>query len=608
MINWIRPFRFVPFLGTIALTGTGTIALAGTATVSLKTDINLSGTGAIAMAGSATATVTDTDFSLTGTGTIALSGSATATVVNTDFALTGTGAIVLAGTGTLTTDIAATGTGAIALAGTGTVTVVTAVPPRSLTFDGANEYLHMTDANASSGGIEFDYDEAFSIALWVKFDDLDNVAFWTKKTTVGSTGIMIDAINSGKPRFIITGSNGSYTIIQTSSAHSTGTWYHYVFTKSTGAADSDMTIYLDGSAASTSTVSAGPVTASMGNTDDLRIGGNYLSTPTSLMDGKMYQVAAFDKELTSGEVSTLYNSGAGKSYAQAASDSYYGNTLLWLDFGDDSDLGNDSSGTQVDFSQANMDSGNQSTDVPAAPVSNVRSLTFDGASDYATTTFDPTTIGAGEFTVSAWIKWDSFAGNGMQWFIGGHNTSTNPENFIALQVLTSGTVLRVQGRLDDSGPTIFNTTASLSTGTWYHVVLTRQGTGSGATVKVYVDGGTPEESSAHEDWGNDLTRHSVSNTEDFRLAKYFNANFYHNGHLDEVAIWDVALDADAVTAIYNSGAPTDLSADRGDYDNSGDLQAWWRLDETSGTSLADSSTNSNTGTNEGATIDTDVPA
>ena len=42
-------------------------------------------------------------------------------------------------------------------------------------------------------------------------------------------------------------------------------------------------------------------------------------------------------------------------------------------------------------------------------------------------------------------------------------------------------------------------------------------------------------------------------------------------------MWDVSLDDAAVTAIYNSGTPIALDADDGNYDNSGDLQGWWRM-------------------------------
>ena len=67
------------------------------------------------------------------------------------------------------------------------------------------------------------------------------------------------------------------------------------------------------------------------------------------------------------------------------------------------------------------------------------------------------------------------------------------------------------------------------------------------------------------------------------------------GYIDEVAAWNVALDADAVLKIYGGGTPIDLTKNYGDYDNSSNLQAYWRFEEGTGNAI-DSSANSNTGT------------
>ena len=51
---------------------------------------------------------------------------------------------------------------------------------------------------------------------------------------------------------------------------------------------------------------------------------------------------------------------------------------------------------------------------------------------------------------------------------------------------------------------------------------------------------------------------------------------------NDFAWWDAELDADAVTAIYNSGAPMDLTSDSGNYDNSSDLIGYWQWEDTIG--------------------------
>ena len=58
--------------------------------------------------------------------------------------------------------------------------------------------------------------------------------------------------------------------------------------------------------------------------------------------------------------------------------------------------------------------------------------------------------------------------------------------------------------------------------------------------------------------------------------------------MDEFAIWSSALTASNVSTIYNSGTPNDIS--------SLSPVLWYRFEEGSGTSVADSGSGSLTGT------------
>jgi hypothetical protein len=71
---------------------------------------------------------------------------------------------------------------------------------------------------------------------------------------------------------------------------------------------------------------------------------------------------------------------------------------------------------------------------------------------------------------------------------------------------------------------------------------------------------------------------------------------YFDGKIDEVAVWNVALNAADVTALYNSGNGLKASADSGNYDNSSDLIGYWKFNEGTGSTLTDSTSNSNNGT------------
>ena len=72
--------------------------------------------------------------------------------------------------------------------------------------------------------------------------------------------------------------------------------------------------------------------------------------------------------------------------------------------------------------------------------------------------------------------------------------------------------------------------------------------------------------------------------------------FYLGGHMNEIAMWDAALDADAIAAVRNSGQGINLSRDVGNYDNADDLIGYWKMEENTGTTVVDSSGNGETGT------------
>ena len=72
--------------------------------------------------------------------------------------------------------------------------------------------------------------------------------------------------------------------------------------------------------------------------------------------------------------------------------------------------------------------------------------------------------------------------------------------------------------------------------------------------------------------------------------------YYLGGNVGEVAMWDAALDADAIAAVYNSGKGINLTRDVGNYDNASDLIGYWKMEENTGTTVVDSSGNGETGT------------
>ena len=103
---------------------------------------------------------------------------------------------------------------------------------------------------------------------------------------------------------------------------------------------------------------------------------------------------------------------------------------------------------------------------------------------------------------------------------------------------------------------------------------------------------------------------SISNSSQANIGTLGEFSGWANGNIDDVAIWKGAiLSSDDAVSIYNGGKPNDLT-DSGSYttDRTSELVGYWKFEEGSGTTVADSSSNSNTATlvNEAA-FSTTVP-
>jgi hypothetical protein len=204
-------------------------------------------------------------------------------------------------------------------------------------------------------------------------------------------------------------------------------------------------------------------------------------------------------------------------------------------------------------------------------------LDFDGSNDYVNCGSNETLDIGDPISLQVWYYLDD-------------KTSCH---FIQKGSLSDGYTLRVDsndgGATADLGTSVGNTWSRTSTSIeisgWHHYIATDDGT----NLKQYYDG---------------VLIKTASSSQDINYDNYFmiGANTSGsgnnvNGKIDEVAIWNDALDTDAVTALYNSGSGLDASSNAGDYDEYADnLQGYWKFNEGSGSTTEDVSNNSNTGT------------
>ena len=455
----------------------------------------------------------------------------------------------------------------------------------SLDFDGTNDYLSTSLVTNT-----YDLKNGFSASLWVKLDDVS-----TTQDFFGRYGA-----STGRFYFGITGSNvraaigTSFDTSTLSHGMATGVWYHVAYTFS-GGSSGTFTYYLNGSSVGTISFTW---TSDSGSYEPMHIGGlkngsNLYQNPTN---GKIDEFALYDSTLSASDITAIYNSGAP---ANQSSDS---NLVAYWRM-------EENTGTTVADSSSNSNTATLnngptfSTDVP---VFNQFSINLDGSNDYLKTSFSPSGIGTGDYSIAFWFNMTSGATEDHPYFLAfGANASSTTNTYQGLGLTGrsgDGYKVRVNNYYGSSyTQSASSSTSDVTAGTWYHFLLVR----SGNTLTLYKDGSSFLTLSNSDVSSNDLSLGS-----EFRLGYgYGAASRYVKGLIDEAAVWDVALSSSDATAIYNSGTPNDLTTSGSyDTDRSGDLQFYWRMEENTGTSVTDTSGNGNTATlTNGPTFSTTTP-
>jgi hypothetical protein len=222
----------------------------------------------------------------------------------------------------------------------------------------------------------------------------------------------------------------------------------------------------------------------------------------------------------------------------------------------------------------------------SAGFSNTYSVDFDGTNDYASLAsgLESTINNASTLTVSAWVKinkWEStIFSSGTSLTDGMWLLAYDSSNFFFSARNGSSTAINV------------NPVSNFTLNNWHHVC----GVLDGSNSKLYFDGSLVGSGTLPA-----LGSTSGSNPS---IGSYQRSNYYTGGLIDEVALFTSTLSASDVTAIYNSGVPTDLSS----YSPVG----WWRMgdDESgTGTTITDQGSGENDGTlTNGPTFSTDIPS
>jgi hypothetical protein len=396
-----------------------------------------------------------------------------------------------------------------------------------------------------------------------------------------SNNSRIDMINEGavaNDPFRVALYNSSGTLFKDyryNSFLTTGTW-HFVAVTWDG---TNLTVYRDGiaiTASSTPTDNAGTQTDT---SREVHVGAT--DTPGDYWDGNVHSIAIHDVELSQNAIREAFNQGDAGSfmwdydqgdYSSAADLQHWWRTPLEVD-----DMGKDyGNGTAIDIdtNAAGLGYGNVSAGSPDGVA-----ISFDAVNEYLRNGTEQSYDVGNSFSVGCWVKLTSVdaTGNAIVDFC---------QEDVAVDhcriLLWTDAASKLSFFVSDDTPNTCVTEQSTAarTGEWYHIVGVKDGTTS---IKIYVNG--------TEAGSNAVGVPTTADTTAFhRKGAFMGAarsgdagNNLQDGDLHSVFLWNTALSAAEVRALYNGGNRSiKLNTNAGDYTSSSVLVHWWRLGRPTG--------------------------
>lgn len=194
---------------------------------------------------------------------------------------------------------------------TGATYGATGVINNAIDFDGTGDYITIGDV------LDFDFDESFSIQAWYKPNSAgsDNHFIVSKQEASGNfRGYSLwrgGTTQSHRVLWeIVSTPSNLLSFRGTTQLNNTSMWYHIVATYDGSDDVSGMTLYINGSAES-ATGSVNSLSTTTVNSVNLTIGARITGQET---DGLIDEVGIWARELSSTDVTNLYNSGSALSY------------------------------------------------------------------------------------------------------------------------------------------------------------------------------------------------------------------------------------------------------------------------------------------------------
>jgi hypothetical protein len=451
---------------------------------------------------------------------------------------------------------------------------------QALDFDGSDDYVQTTSNQLKTAN-------DFTISIWFKTNTLTfaTMLLWEGQSSGNGFGSeqemhlsigQYSGINNKISFNLLAGvfsDNADALVLSATLADNN--WHHALVTVSNLNSSPSGSLYLDGVLASTDTGTTGATTRTSWDTD-LRMGRPGAST--RYFNGRIDEVRIYNRALSADEVARLYNL---KKPKVASGIDNTGLVGYWAF--------EEGTGTRAEDSSFNTNTGTltlmNNSDWVQGRVGTA--LDFDGSDDYVVVGSDASLRPASAITICAWVfrrsDGSTRTGDGNYQDIIIRSSTSNNSNYAYEFESASKYIFRIGVGIELSSAD----TVSNELNTWIHLCVAYSNADGGY---LYTNGIAVD---SIDGTGDDLG----TNTETVYIGGRSGASDIMDGKLDEVRIYNRALSASEIKALYDGSKQTVVNKTNKSVLTNG-LVGHWTFDgkDIYQTSALDSSGQGNTGT------------